>query len=322
MITLLLNTWVHFRQALSLSLAWKRPITIGGGADFLVKTPALTPIFNDIKGIIANLNAGEFTETGGDLIFTPGSITFGRHRLETGPFSSGVEAALFLMPALFFQGFRSVLTVYGVTHPAGFHSTGFVKEALLPVLEGLGFYASLSLKRFGFHGSGEGEFEMRIYPHEIRRGGTMPVRPAESVAGARIFIAGMNLDLAARYRDYISRALGVSENLVSILEIRDAAGMGCAVQVYLGAGRQNHVLYRNIPVYNAAGDLVFDEAESLAVLDSLAGEAKSLAGGRNLPDPLVAETLPWLFLSGGTVELPANMPLSEGSLKLCEAFSR
>ncbi len=284
----------------------------------MAKNQALTPIFNDIKGIIAALKAGEFTESGKDLVYTPDSVSYGRHRLDTGPFSSGVEAAMFLMPVLFFQGFRSVVTISGATHSPLSHPTGFVKESLLPVLERLGFYGSLSLNRFGFYGSGEGEFEMRIYPHEIRKVDGPPLHPVESIAAARIFMARMNVDLAARYRGLLSMILSLPEERISILEIRDAAGMGCAVQVYLEAGGQTHILYRDIPVYNDNGDLVFDEGDSRDLLDALAVEAKGLAGDRGVPDLLMAEAVPWLYLSGNPVEMPDNSPLVSASVEICE----
>jgi hypothetical protein len=284
--------WAMIRQTLAFALARVRPVCLRRGADYLRDNPGFTPLFDDMRHACAVLGAGELELSSDDMVFYPACPRTGTFELETGRFSSAVELLLFVLPALFQGDFRTVLTIRGVTHSPHAPSTGFVKETLLPLLEMRGHYASLTLQRFGYYASGGGSFEARAYPAEFRELCQSCFSGPRRIEGARVFAAGVSMDLATREVELVRGALDLDEARVSLLDIRDADGMGNSVQVFLRCGREMLVLGRDMELYDWQGDFIFDEGSFNATLHGLFEETRRFLGG-GVPSILARELLPF-----------------------------
>lgn len=293
--------WSGLRLALSLSLMKGEPVVICGGMNVLTSDPVYTPLYDDIKRFLFDTNCGTIAESGGDIVFYPETIMPGRYNIETGNFSSIAELELFLLPALFFRGSRSVINFTGVTHSHVSYPTVFLKETLFGLIEECGFYASMNMKRFGYYGSGGGRAESRIYPSEKKtHSGLLEPRDV-SLEGIRIFVARMDMSLADREKEYVLKNIKVPEGKVQVVEIRAADGFGNSIQAYMKYGPVNVILSRDMEIYNSAGDLVFDEARYYAALGSLREDIALFSRTGSLPRNIAAEVIPYMMVSNSPV---------------------
>ncbi|NLV67764.1 MAG: hypothetical protein GXY14_08835 [Spirochaetes bacterium] len=293
--------WSGLRLALSLSLMKGEPVVIRDGVNVLTSDPAYMPLYDDIKRFLFRTNCGTIAESGEDVAFCPETIMPGRYNIETGNFSSITELELFLLPALFVRGSRSVINFTGVTHSQVSYPTVFLKETLFGLIEECGFYASMNMKRFGYYGSGGGSAESRIYPAEKKIcSGLLEPRDV-TLEGVRIFVARMDMSLADREKDYVLKNINVPDSKVQVVEIRDADGFGNSIQAYMKYGPVNVILSRDMEIYNSAGDLVFDEARYYSALGSLREDIMLFARTGRLPRNIVAEIIPYMMISNSTV---------------------
>lgn len=290
--------WILIRQALSLSLLKNVPITIGGGAAFIDGNPDFRPILEDMARMTEELGAGRLTTEAESIIFEPRPLLPGTFRFDSGHLSSAVELLLFLMPALFHVDFRSVLELGGVTHSPLSCPTAFVKETLLAALEQMGLYGSLTLRRFGFHGSGGGAMESRIYPREKRSGKPWGGDEAPALTGIKIFISRLDTGLAEIEKGIIAEKIGMDATRIAIIEVMDSDGPGNGVQVVASCRGLPVVLFREMNLYNGKGELAFSEETLRVEIAGLAGETRLLLEG-TLPDRAVRELYPYRVLSGG-----------------------
>jgi len=254
---------------------------------------------------------------GDDIIFNPEGLLSGTLDFATDKYSSISEVELFILPALFYNDFRSVINYTGVTHSHLSYPTTFLKETFFSYLEMTGHYASLNLKRFGFYGSGGGSAESRIYPAEPKSCGDIFSFADSAIEGVRIFMAKMNMEMAHREREFIIKNIGVDESRVQIMEIVDADGYGNSIHVYVKCGGVNVILSKDMELYNSAGDFVFEESRYYAALTGLLKDVERLVKVKTLPDYLMDEVLPYLFLSGS--EVPEVLKNSE-SYRICSEF--
>lgn len=302
---------------LSLSLLKREPVQVRNGFGFIEKNYDLMPLYSDLKRLVFETGCGIINESGDDILFNPEGLAHGTYSFDTDMYSSVSEMELFLMPPLFYSGFRSVIRYTGVTHSHLSYPTTFLKETLFSFLEITGHYASLNLRRFGFYGSGGGSAESRIYPAEPKKCGSLINFTGPAIEGVRIFMARMNMEMAGREKEFIIKNTGVDESRVQIMEIVDADGYGNAIHVYVKCGGINVILSRDMEMYNSAGDFVFDEGRYYTTLTGLVRETERLVKSNLLPDYLKDEILPYLFLSGS--EIPEEF-MSLESYGICREF--
>ena len=289
--------WLLIRQALSLALLKNQPITIAGGAEFLEEKKEYRPLFDDIERAVTSWGAGRLAKDDTSITYLPAPLKPGRFRFETGRFSSAVEVLLFMMPALFCGNFRSVLELGGVTHSPFSCPTAFVKETLLPAMERLGFYGSLTLKRFGFYASGGGAMESRIYPMEKGSGALLAECAGASLNGIKIFISHLDTGLAELEKSMLMERLGLDENRTAIIEVMDSDGPGNSVMVYADCGGLQVVLFREMRLFDENGEIILSED---ALRDEIAGiesEVNALKHGV-LPERAVREMCPYFIIAG------------------------
>ena len=311
--------WLLIRQALSLALLKNKPVAIHGGPQFLKQHPEYRPLFEDLSRTTAVMGTGRLACENEILAFEPRPLPPGSHSLESPPLSSAVELLLFLMPCLLYGDFRSILNFRGVTHSIISHPTSFIKESLLKAIEELGFYASLTLKRFGFQGSGGGIFESRIYPHEAKRAQIFSGQSC-ALSGVTIFISHLNTDLAMREKFMLAELLGLDENKIAIIEIIDSDGIGNSIQALVSCGGINVILSRDALVCNERGGITCDESDIPAILTGLSDEVKALTGDRVLPEHIIRELYPYIILSGSEFDYCGHIPSVALTRDLCKTI--
>ncbi|MDI9425164.1 MAG: RNA 3'-terminal phosphate cyclase [Spirochaetota bacterium] len=307
---------VAARQAISLSLATGKSFRLSGGFGLARQDPAFAACLSDWENALASLSAGSFLADGEDLLFRPGTLRHGTYTLQTGPFSSALELVLLMLPPLTRLDYRTVLSVRGVTHSDLSYTTDFVNLTLFDILERMGFYLHLSLRRFGFYGSGGGLIEARAYPGEA--GGTMPGLVFRDVImrGARVYIARLPTDIALMQRGTLSGLCGLPESSIGIVEVLDADGPGNCVQAYAECDGRSMVLQAVSPVYDADGEYIFNEERAEETARSLASLCARLKENGAPPPEAAREILPYSALSGSP--LPAGA--GETAKLLADAF--
>jgi len=311
--------WLVIRQAFSLALMKNQPITIAGAGIFLANNREYLPFFDDIRDASESWGAGRLLIDGPDVAYEPGPVRPGRFKFETGRFSSAVEILLFMMPALFRGSFRSVLELGGVTHSPFSCPTAFVKETLLPAMERLGFFASLTLKRFGFHASGGGAMESRIYPREKGAGAVFSECAGSSLTGIKIFISHLDTGLAELEKRMLMERLGLGENRTAIIEVMDSDGPGNSIMVFADCGGLQVVLFRELRLFDANGEIVLSEEALHGEIAGIESQANALKRGV-LPERVIREMCPYIMLSGGGISPAGETPAAAMTGKLCEKF--
>ncbi|MCP4137333.1 MAG: hypothetical protein GY754_40575 [bacterium] len=319
--------WVLIRQTLSLALLRNREVSIAGGAAFIDENNEYLPLFFDIKKILGDLTGGELLKESTSIIIKPGTLKYGRFLLETGKYSSLVDIFLFLLPSLLYRDFRSVLSLRGVSHSPVSYPTSFVKETLLTFLEKTGHFASLNLERFGFYGTGGGRVESRIYPAEPESCDTAffdAVPEKREIIGAKVFVSGLSSGAAKRQKEFLLNELELPENKIAIIEIIDSDGYGNSVQVFgecrytQGESPVPVIFFREMEIYNYAGDFINDEENTMEALRDLVDESKGFINNSQLPGAIERELMPYLTLSGHRSE--AKDAVLRATRKLCESL--
>lgn len=310
--------WVYIRQALSLALLKNRPITIAEGMAFLNAYPEYFPVLDDISRALTDRGAGKLVSEGNDLIFHPRPLLPGRMSLRSGPLSSAVEILLLFMPALFRANFRSVIEIDGVSHSPLSYPTLFIKESFLGLLEMLGFYGSLTLRRFGFHGSGGGFLESRIYPGECKDGIGIPSVAPMSFLGITIVIARMSTELAELEKSILSSELDIHPDRISIIEVMDCDGPGNSVQLLVKWKDAKLVLTREIQLFNEEGGPYLTEDTMRQEMVNLSDEAKELFRKKQIPESLLRELIPYLEISGLKIRHSGEGVTTDFTRDLCK----
>ncbi len=307
--------WLFVRQALSLSLAFGVPVRIAGAGAVLEKNPDCIPVFRDIVRTADSIGAGTMADEGGAILYSPATITPANFVLDTGPLSSAIEVMMFLLPALCLLDFRSVLAVSGVTHSPHAGPTAYFKDGLFHALEKMGFFCSMTLRRFGFHGSGGGLFEARAYPRETAEVKRLFQGPC-GLEGARVFISGLTSAAGARFRDALRGLTGLAEESVSVIEVLDADGPGVSAQIHGRSGSMPAVFWRGGIFYNASGDFVYDETEFFEELTRMAEEALRFAESGVFGDRFMRELAVFALLCpDGSFEESESLLKTAGTLR-------
>ncbi len=292
---------IAMRHAISLSLATGKSFRLGGGFRFVRENPAAGNLLADWENALGALSAGSFGSDGDDLLFRPGAPARGDYSFETGAFSSALELVLLLLPPLTRLEYRTALGVRGVTHSDLSYTTDFVNLTIFDLLERMGFYLHLSLKRFGFYGSGGGLLEAKAYPGES--GGALPDLSYHDVriTGARVYIAKLPTDVAMTQKDLLVAGGVIPASSVGIVEVLDADGPGNFIQVYAECDGGVRILHAVSPVYSGEGEYVFNGEVAAETARSAVAAYERLLVEKAVPERAVRELLPYAILSGSGI---------------------
>ncbi|MFA5518884.1 MAG: RNA 3'-terminal phosphate cyclase [Spirochaetota bacterium] len=293
--------WSLIRQALSFSLLKNESVLLKGAFDSIAALDWITPIYSDLKQVVIESGFGILTEIDGDIAFKPEQPGHSTFYISAGKFTPLSEIELFLLPYLFKEKFRSVILFQGVTHSHISYSSTFLKETLFGLLEKIGYYSSMNLKRFGFYGSGQGVAESRIYPAEPYAADNIFQFKHKRIEGVKILVAGMNMEIAEREKDFVKRNIAVDESRISILEIIDANGFGNSIQVYFSCDDINFIISRDMEFYNSNGDFIFDENAYYRSLSDLADKCSLFLKNDTVPFSIQKEMLPYLYMTESAI---------------------
>jgi hypothetical protein len=311
---------VLLRQVLAAALLAEREVVIKGGACFIDSTPEVQPLVSDWEKFLDGFRLGAFDISGRDLVFTPGPVRHGIYDFETNPYSSAVELALLMAPSLSACPYRSALVLRGVTHAAHSYATDFVRETLFALLESMGFYASLSLGRFGFYGTGGGALEVKVFPSGAAQAKTTLPACVPRVTGARVYVSRYPSTLAYEQKGILSGDLGLDPSAVGIMEIMNAAGSGNALHAHLDWGGVDVLLPHVIDAYSFDGSSVADER---ALCDAARAFAKFVLGvvaDGVLPAAVVRELAPYAVMTGSRLPDSGDPDAVEESLAVMRAL--
>ncbi len=299
--------WLMIRQALSLALLKNISVRLSGGQSFLLKNPRYRQVFDDMALAASRIGAGELLCEGESIIYSPQRVVAGKYGIASSSFSSAVELLLFLMPGLFYGDFRTIIDFEGVTHSVLSYPTAFIKESFLKGLERMGFYASLTLKRFGFYGSGGGIFESRVYPHE-EKPEQIFTGNSRSLSGATIYFSHLGSELAIQEKRFLCESLGIDQEKVAIIDVMESDGPGNSIQVYADIDGMEIVFFREAPFFNEKEEIIFNENSIPQILKGLAQEINEVMSGGALPDHIFRELCPYVILCGSETDHMAAHP--------------
>ncbi len=296
--------WTLVRQGFSLSLARQVPLTLEGAVSWLEENPFYKNILNDISRAADAMGAGSPEVSGNDIIFTPSGISGGSFSLDTHRESALSETVLFAAPFLFGRKQRTLLHLKGVTHPLVSFSTNQLQETLFSLLELQGFYAGAVLKRYGFHGSGEGEAEVRIYPGEKTGFTFNPRIDSWETRDGGIVFSGPYMKDAGDIREVLSHEKGLDESRVRILEVQNSAGEGfylfIVLNIKLSETGKEIPLVLSGAVDTRRGRDNFED-ECYRTLTRLKNSVRAMDEERLLPAELVREIMPYSLFTEGIV---------------------
>ena len=293
--------WITIRQILSLSLLTGKPATIINGKSFLDLNPQYQPVFSDFQKIFTSFNVGELSVCNSNIILAPFPLDYANYTLSTDNFSSAPEIALVFLPALLIKGFRSYLRISGVTHANISYPTNFLNETLFSYLEHLGFYCCISLKRFGFYGSGGGIIESKIYPYKKKNSTNIEFTRCMNtpvILGGRIYISKMSSDIAHWEKQILSKGLNMSDKILSIIEVLDSNGQGNIMQVFVKGDTVDFVFSVMAEVYNYEGKHIYTEDNIVKKTEELISHVKIFIKKRIVPEEIIRELILYLGLSG------------------------
>jgi RNA 3'-terminal phosphate cyclase len=293
---------VSFRQSLSLSLLSGRAFTYRGALAFVNANPPFSAYLSDFEQLFRDRDLGAFRVEGDDISFIPKPVRFGVMNIPVNPYSSAVEMTLLLAPALFRREFRSKLLFSGVTHSPLSPGTSWMKESFLAVLEKMGLYASCSLRRFGFYGSGGGALEARVYPAEDRCAVIATSGPI-AITGARVCIAHLDASIAREEKEALCAELTLDPSRAGILEVRDCDGAWNHAEVYLLMDGIPLVVSEAVPVYDFDGKNRFSEEGAAQAMRVLARRVRETVDAGRLPDNLVREIVPYAMMTGSAFDV-------------------
>jgi RNA 3'-terminal phosphate cyclase len=275
--------WQFLRQALALGLASGKPLRLSGAGPLLEAEPEYRPAFHDLARACAVTGAGLLELRGDSIVLEPVAVSPGSYAIDIDRYSAAGEVLLFLLPLLCTLDFRTVLTVRGVTHSHIAMPTSYFKECLFSAIERMGLFCSLTLRRFGFHGTGGGLCEARVYPREDAAPGPL-YRGERTVERARIFISGMTGNAGGRFREMLCGAAGLAPEQVGLMEVIDADGPGISIDVGCRYGELPLIFSAGGRFYTPAGDFVYEEAQVESAVAGLGDEVRRFIASGFLPE--------------------------------------
>lgn len=300
--------WITIRQAISLSLATNKQCRIKDALTFLNAHQHFTAVLSDFEEFFCNHNFGIFSIEGNDVLFFPKPLRFGTYHISINPYSSAIEMMLLLMPTLFFQDFRSKLFFSGVTHAPYSYGTTWLKESFLTFLEHIGFYASCTLRRFGFYGSGGGFIEAKVFPHEKKTVSfEISHQTRKSIRAARIYIAHLENSIAMHEKELLCQLLHIDENQVGILEICDCDGAANHVEIYCSIENFPIIFSEALPTYDFTGKFIFSKNQVPFYIQQIVQKAQHFIANPQLPFEIERE----LALYDAFTEIPYPLTSTE-----------
>ncbi len=231
-----------------------------------------------------------------EVIFSPGTIRGGRHRIEIGTAGSVTLLMQCLLPALLCADAPSSLHIQGGTDVNWSPAVDYFKNVFLPALSSFGARVSLAVLQRGYYPRGQGEVLLEVEPAKLKTShlGSRAAENCQSTPDLQNMVQGVshcsNLPehVAARQADSAAKALQEAGFQAQITrEVSRLPSLGSGITLWSGCKGASCLGERGLPAENVgrrvAEELII-ELTSPAVVDV------------HLADQLI----PYLALAGGS----------------------
>ncbi len=231
-----------------------------------------------------------------EVIFTPGTIRGGRHRVEIGTAGSVTLLMQCLLPALLCADAPSSLHIQGGTDVNWSPAVDYFKNVFLPALSSFGARVSLEVLQRGYYPRGQGEVLLEVEPAKLKASqlGNQSAQNCQSMQNLHSKVQGVshcsNLPehVAARQADSSSKVLQEAGFQAQIArEVSRLPSLGSGITLWSGCKGASCLGERGLPaeeVGRRAAEELIIELTSPAVVDV------------HLADQLI----PYLALAGGS----------------------
>lgn len=285
------TTFAAARQALALALVKQKECSIS--IDPLVQQHIhYNRTLQAIVEVLHQLNIS-CTYQNGIITVLPQKLPACTATIALHSFCPVTDIFLTIAPALSCNSIQSDITFTGVTHCQYTHSTGFIRFGLAPVLSQFGCFLHMATKKFGFY-TATGNAVAKIYPQIKKEIGAIVTNTR--ITGVRIYIANIDQEFAFHQKKELCKALAVSDDSVSIMQVANVTNHGNAIDVFFSTGDIPSMLSFTMPLYDDNGSFVFEDTMMHEFLHALINTC--LHSYEYIPLPIVEEALPFLFAAG------------------------
>lgn len=158
------------------------------------------------------------------LQFTPGPVRGGDYRFAIGTAGSCTLVLQTVLPALWFAGAPSTVTVSGGTHNKAAPPADFLIHSWQPLLARMGVQQTLALQRHGFYPAGGGEVLAQVAPVARLQPLDLLARGAHRATRAEARVAAIPVGVAKRELERAAAQLGAIDVQVRELPAREGPG--------------------------------------------------------------------------------------------------
>ncbi len=213
------------------------------------------------------------------LTFTPGSVKAGEYQFDIGSAGSTTLVAQTLLPALVAacndSGETASVRIKGGTHNAFAPPAHFLQRSFLPLVQRMGWNATLELKRHGFYPAGGGEVVLTVAPNATAKGLQLTERGGRVSVQAEAIIAGVPAHVAKRELALVGELLGWPVEALQIRGLSAYEGPGNALLLTVAHENVTEVFTgfgdKGIPAETVAKQTV-ESAKGWLVSKAAAGE--------------------------------------------------
>jgi RNA 3'-terminal phosphate cyclase (ATP) len=245
---------------------------------------------------ISDARTSGATPGSSEIIFTPGEIRGGRHRVEIGTAGSVTLLMQCLLPALLRADGPSSLQIQGGTDVNWAPTVDYFKNVFLPALSSFGARVSLEVLQRGYYPRGQGEVLLEVEPAKLKASHliSMACDTAQIIQNIQNTVQGVSHcsslpeHVAARQADSAAEVLAQADFSAQIYrEALRLPSLGSGITLWSGCKGASSLGERGLPaekVGRKAADELIMELRSPATVDV------------HLADQLI----PYLALAGGS----------------------
>ena len=286
------------RTSVALSAVTRKPIRITKIRQGRLKPGLAAQHARAIKALAAICDARTSgVEPGSsEIIFTPGEIRGGRHRIDIGTAGSVTLLMQCLLPALLCADAPSSLQIQGGTDVQWAPTVDYFKNVFLPALSSFGAKVRLEVLQRGYYPQGQGEVLLEVEPAKLmasqlqrwgEENGPSPHCTQIIVQGAS-HCSNLPEHVAARQADSAAEALqqaGFSSRITQ--QALRLPSMGSGITLWSGCKGASCLGERGLPA----------EKVGRRAARELISELKS---GATVDVHLADQLIPYLALAGGS----------------------
>ncbi len=198
------------------------------------------------------------------LDFHPGRVQNGDFHFDIGSAGSATLVIQTVLPALFFAGEASTVTVNGGTHNPMAPPFDFLCETFLPAIGAGGFRGSCKLIKHGFYPAGGGKITFGVQPWEKQPQGIITVYEASKQfqIKSRIYTAKLPAHIAQRQEKLLERS-GLDIQDIEHIEVTDSDGPGNCVMIRI-CDKKRTTVFTAFGMRGKPSQEVINEVVSLA----------------------------------------------------------